>query len=82
MVKHGRQAPFLQRIEPHGDDFETVFDSLSGEVLEGGMKLNTALENLSAIKSRVCLGMIETAMKIEYAAFDLYRTMADRVSVK
>lgn len=79
-IGHARTVyHFLQKIESDGDDFEAVFDGLSGEVLEGGMKLETALEHLSAIKSRVCLRMIETALKIEYAAYDLYRSMADRV---
>jgi sulfur-carrier protein adenylyltransferase/sulfurtransferase len=79
-IGHARTVfHFLRKIESEEDDFDTVFDGLSGEVLEGGMKLSTALENLSAIKTRICLRIIETALKIEYAAFDLYRTMADRV---
>jgi rhodanese-related sulfurtransferase/rubrerythrin len=80
-IGHARTVyHFLQKFEPGVEDFDTVFDGLSGEVLEGGVKLHTVLENLSVIKSRVCLRMIETALKIENAAFDLYRTMADRVS--
>lgn len=82
-IGHARTVyHFLRKIESDVDDFDTVFDGLSGEVLEGGMTLSTVLEKLSAIQGRVCLRTIETALKIEYAAFDLYRTMADRITAK
>lgn len=71
---------FWRQIETGGDEFDALFDRLSGEVLEGGMKLSRAVESLSAIKGRVCLHLIEMALKIEYAAFDLYHTMAERVT--
>jgi len=71
---------FWRQIETEGEEFDLLFNRLSGEVLEGGMSLSSALEKISAIKSRVCLRLIEMALKIEYAAFDLYHTMADRVT--
>jgi sulfur-carrier protein adenylyltransferase/sulfurtransferase len=78
---HARTVYHLWRqIETDGQDFESVFDGLSGEVLEGGMRLDAALENLAALKGPLCLRLIEMALKIEYAAFDLYHTMADRVT--
>jgi rhodanese-related sulfurtransferase/rubrerythrin len=79
-IGHARTVYRLRRqIETGNDEFEAVFDGLEGEVLEGGMKLSEAIKRLSAITDRVCLRLIETALKIEYAAFDLYRAMADRV---
>jgi rhodanese-related sulfurtransferase/rubrerythrin len=72
---------FWREIETDGDEFDTVFDRLSGEVLEGGMKLSRAIESLCEIKGRACLHLIETALKIEYTAFDLYQTMAERVTM-
>ncbi len=80
---HARTVYRLWRqIETDGDDFDTIFDGLSGEVLEGGMELDTALEKLNTLKGPECLRLIEMALKIEYAAFDLYHTMANRVSAK
>ncbi|MEJ2155075.1 MAG: rhodanese-like domain-containing protein [Desulfobacteraceae bacterium] len=78
---HARTVYRLWRqMEADGDEFESVFDSLSGEVLEGGMPLDDALQKLKTIKGPLCLRLIEMALKIEYAAFDLYHTMADRVT--
>ena len=58
--------------------FDTCFDRLAGEVLEGGMTLEEALARAVRIRSgRLCLRMIEMALQIEYAAFDLYRVLAD-----
>jgi len=78
---HARTVYNLWRqIETDGDEFEVVFDGLSGDVLEGGMKLDAALEKMGSLKGPICLRLIELALKIEYAAFDLYHTMADRVT--
>ena len=64
-IGHARTVyHFLQKIETDVDDFDTVFDGLPGEVLEGGMTLSTALEKLSTIKRQVCLRIIETALKL------------------
>ncbi|MGD9364093.1 MAG: rhodanese-like domain-containing protein [Desulfobacteraceae bacterium] len=71
---------FWRQIETDGGEFHTVFEALSGEVLEGGIKLSEAMNKLVDIKNRVCLRLIEMALSIEYAAFDLYRTMADRIT--
>jgi rhodanese-related sulfurtransferase/rubrerythrin len=72
---------FWRQIEIKGEPFDPLFDRLSGEVLEGGMRLSTAMEKISAIKTPFCIGLIEMALNIEYAAFDLYHTMAERVPV-
>ena len=58
--------------------FETRFDNLDGEILEGGMMLEEMLAGLPAPDQRACLTTIELALKIESAAYDLYRSMADR----
>jgi sulfur-carrier protein adenylyltransferase/sulfurtransferase len=58
--------------------FEMIFDQLSGEILEGGIILEEVLAALPPPDKRACLAVIELALKIENAAYDLYRTMADR----
>jgi rhodanese-related sulfurtransferase/rubrerythrin len=80
---HARTVYRLWRqIESDGEAFEPVFGGLSGEVLEGGMELEAGLEKLRSLKGPLCLRLIELALTIEYAAFDLYHTMADRITAK
>jgi sulfur-carrier protein adenylyltransferase/sulfurtransferase len=63
------------------EDFDTVFVGLSGNVLEGGMTLAEALDRATVSGGRTCVHLIELALHIEYAAFDLYRTMADQAKI-
>lgn len=70
----------LQRERKGKEDFDTVFSGLFGDVLEGGMSLAEALDRAASAKSRLCVHLIELALNIEYAAFDLYRSMADRAA--
>jgi rubrerythrin len=57
--------------------FEDVFSSLAGDILEGGESLSSALERLEALSGDWCLNLIELALRIEYCAYDLYRTAAE-----
>jgi sulfur-carrier protein adenylyltransferase/sulfurtransferase len=69
---------FLCDLEAVGEAFEAVFDRLPGDVLEGGMALDTALQQVATVKGRICLHLIELALQLENQAYDLYRAMADR----
>jgi rhodanese-related sulfurtransferase/rubrerythrin len=60
------------------EDFEAVFAGLSGNVLEGGMTLVDALDRAAGSGGRTCVHLMELALQMEYAAFDLYRVMADQ----
>ncbi|MFO7970409.1 MAG: ferritin family protein [Desulfobacterales bacterium] len=51
---------------------------LKGEILEGGESLTTALAYLENIEENPCPRILELAIHMEYAAFDLYKTMAER----
>ncbi len=68
----------LQQEETEPADFDTVFSGLSGDVLEGGMPLAEALGMAAEAGKHLCIHLVELALNIEYAAFDLYRTMANR----
>jgi sulfur-carrier protein adenylyltransferase/sulfurtransferase len=70
----------LRREKDIKGDFDTVFSRLLGDVLEGGMSLAEALDRAASAKNRLCIHLIELALNIEYSAFDLYRTMADRAT--
>lgn len=55
--------------------FEQVYASLSGDILEGGLELDTLTSKLKMGDTQ-CHGVIEMAMAIEFSAYDLYRNMA------
>jgi rhodanese-related sulfurtransferase/rubrerythrin len=81
-VAHARSVyAFRRRDEAHLAPFEELFEQCQGEVLEGGMTLKTALEQLSQVPEDACLRMVEMGLQIEYAAYDLYRTLSDHSDV-
>jgi rhodanese-related sulfurtransferase/rubrerythrin len=67
MTRHGRVPPF--------DDF---FAGLSGDVVEGGMRLEDLLDSDQWTGPQGCMALAEIALDIEYRAFDLYKTLASR----
>ena len=69
---------FWKPLSENPPEFEELFEHLAGELLEGGQTLESALEQMASIDENTCLGLIELAMRIEIAAYDLYRTMAGR----
>lgn len=58
--------------------FDELFENLKGDILEGGEDLEAVISRLEAPEGNSCLGLIELALNIEYAAYDLYRNMGDR----
>jgi rhodanese-related sulfurtransferase/rubrerythrin len=58
--------------------FDQLYESLKGEILEGGESLANAMAYLKDIEENACLRIIELAIHMEYAAFDLYKTMAEQ----
>jgi len=59
--------------------FDELFEKLDGEILEGGQTLEEALAAVEKIDGSHCLNLLELALNIEYHAFDMYRTMANRM---
>jgi rhodanese-related sulfurtransferase/rubrerythrin len=68
---------FWQRESGSADSFEEVYAALAGEILEGGSELEKILTEMRDLGANACLPLIEMALGIEYAAYDLYRTLAD-----
>lgn len=71
---------FRQQKEAGPETFEALFDRLQGEIIEGGLPLAKAMEALDSQNNQSCMRLFELALKIEYAAYDLYRTLADQTS--
>ncbi|MDR3090084.1 MAG: hypothetical protein LBU39_09740 [Desulfobulbaceae bacterium] len=75
----------LRKREADIPDFDTVFAAAKGEVLEGGTTLQGAIEKLARLESGDPISLLEMALDIEYAAYDLYRRgaeMAEDAEVK
>ena len=62
--------------QPDVEPFEPLFNSLAGDVLEGGLSFEDALSQAGAAGDMACVRLVELALRIEHAAYDLYRTMA------
>jgi len=59
--------------------FESLYDQLDGDIIEGGESLETFLEIMSDTpQNNSCLFLMELSLGIEYAAYDLYRTLANQ----
>ena len=71
-----------KRTERQPPPFESVFENMKGEILEGGENLNDTVRRATDMAGNPCLNLIELALHIENAAFDLYRTMAEQTESK
>ncbi len=60
--------------------FEALFDDLLGDILEGGATLKEALDHLQALHSDNHIPILELSLSIEYRAYDLYRSLAERTA--
>ena len=58
--------------------FKDLFTGLAGDILEGGETLEAVLDWVGSLSDRTCLNLIELALRIEYSALDLHRTMAEQ----
>ncbi len=58
--------------------FENLYETLKGDILEGGQSLSEVTAALHENKEITWIDVIEMALSIEIQAYDLYRSMADR----
>lgn len=78
-VAHARTIyRFWREMRSDLEPFESLYDRQPGEILEGGLSLEEALRSFASAPQEGFLRSIETALQIEFAAYDLYRAMADR----
>lgn len=73
----------MKNIDGYDADFETIFSGLKGDIIEGGLSFKDLMKTFDAFTERdLCIHVMETALDIEYAAYDLYRVMSDKVTDK
>ena len=58
--------------------FDELFDQLPGDIVEGGWDVDTVLKQRQEDNDNACLFLSELALELEYRAYDLYRTLAER----
>ncbi len=77
---HARQIyAFWKEKVDSPQPFDALFEQLPGEIMEGGQPLDEAIDAVEKISELYCLNLLEMALNIEYHAFDMYRTLANRV---
>ena len=69
---------FWKKFHRNPPPFDRIYQRLEGEILEGGHNFEEICRHLDAVRKHGCAGVIDLAMNIEYSAFELYRTMAER----
>ncbi len=69
---------FWKKTQTSPPPFEELFEDLKGDILEGGERLDHMLEKAEDLRDNPCLRLTELSLRIEVAAFDLYRTLGDR----
>jgi rhodanese-related sulfurtransferase/rubrerythrin len=70
----------LEKVGQKIEVFEKIFDSLEGELVESGESLENTLQRVEALDGNLCLNLMELSLNIEYSAFDLHRTIADKAT--
>ncbi len=58
--------------------FETVYDRLAGDIVEGGYTCEALLASLEEQPLEPCRSTLEMALTVEYSAYDLSRNIAHR----
>lgn len=67
---------YKQAGETDPEPFDTLYENLAGDILEGGESLEQMITRLESIENGICISLMELALNIEYAAYDLYRSAA------
>lgn len=68
---------YWQPTQENPLSFKELFESLDGEILEGGEKLMDVIQRLASLAGQGCTALMEFALNIEIQAYDLYRNMAN-----
>ncbi|MCW7752809.1 rhodanese-like domain-containing protein [Desulfobotulus sp. H1] len=73
-VAHAR---ILWRFMREEGSFEAVYGNLTTDFAESGERLNDLAEQLEAFTGAACAEVLETALRVELMAYDLYRNLGE-----
>ncbi len=62
--------------------FTALFDTLKGDIMEGGMALSEAVRIAADREGPQCVRVLQMALDIECAAYDLYRVMGEESEIE
>lgn len=68
----------LDAQEPCGCHFDEFFDICTGDILEGGKSLGEINRFLEGVSPENKVDILEFAIELEFSAYDLYKTMAEK----
>jgi rhodanese-related sulfurtransferase/rubrerythrin len=68
---------FRQWLLDSDQDFQALFDGLRGDLLESGESFEEVIERAKATGAGGSLDLLEMALQIELAAYDLYKNLSD-----
>lgn len=60
------------------ETFQDVYGFLPGDIIEGGQPLEKVCQGLERMPGAFLTNALDMALHIEYAAYDLYRTLANK----
>jgi rhodanese-related sulfurtransferase/rubrerythrin len=69
----------LEKEKKDIQTFEIFFDQLKGNIMESGEDFSDMLSRIDVIEGTPCLNVIELSLSIEYATYDLHRTIAEQI---
>lgn len=70
---------YLKKERPETPPFAQVYSSLSGDVVEGGKRLDDQMAILDKLLESSSQALLELILDIEYAAYDLYNAVAHKL---
>lgn len=70
---------FWQKDQTAPPPFDSVYSALPGDIVEGGKGLEEQLERLHALQESGPQELLEMILDLEYAAYDLYCGVAEKV---
>ncbi len=68
----------LKKIVIDTEPFEEIYENLKGDILEGGATFEEIIKLIEKRTKQQTVDILETAISMEYRAFDLYRVMSER----
>lgn len=78
---HGKavHAMLARRAPETEQDFDSLFDALPGDLIEGGESYDAVLARARELGTQGPTSLLELALEIELRAYDLYKILAARI---
>lgn len=68
---------YWRQEAPTNQTFADFYAGLKGDILESGESLQSMIDRVADMQGDLCLNLMDVALNVEYAAYDLHRSIAD-----